>query len=85
MSINPKTLADQLRALADECEALTRQREADVTEMIKLRRQVSVLWDVAYEGLPRGDAFYCVVAERTGQTKEQAERYFLPDTKGEQR
>jgi hypothetical protein len=37
------------------------------------------LWDVAYEQLDRGEAFYALVKQRTGQTREQAERHFLPD------
>jgi hypothetical protein len=29
--------------------------------------------------LDRGEAFYALVKRRTGQTREQAERHFLPD------
>jgi hypothetical protein len=75
----PETLADQLRKLADKCQEMEFRREADALDIQMLRRQVAALWDVAYEGLPRGDAFYRVVLSKTGQTREQAERHFLPD------
>ena len=79
MNTEQKTLADQLRDLANKCHDMELRREADALEIQMLRRQVAALWDVAYEGLPRGDAFYRVVYQKTGQTRDQAEQHFPPD------
>jgi len=84
MSNDQRSPAQQLRELADKYHELDMRRVNDALAISMLRRQVSALWEVAYEGLPRGDAFYLVVEERTGQTRAQAERHFLPDnTEGE--
>jgi hypothetical protein len=74
-----KTLAEQLQTLALEVAEAEEHRAYASHEIHKLRGQVAVLWDVAYEQLDRGEAFYALVKQRTGQTREQAERHFLPD------
>jgi hypothetical protein len=63
---NNQTLVDALKGtidVAEEYEFIIRELRKDVT---KLRQQFSVMWDVAYEGLERGDDFYAVVEARTG-------------------
>ena len=75
---NP-TLAEQLQALALQVEEVEAHKDYAFAEIHKLRGEVSILWDVAYEGLERGAAYYALVQRRTGQPREQAERHFLPD------
>jgi hypothetical protein len=74
-----QTLAEQLQTLALEVAEAEEHRAYASHEIHKLRGHVAILWDVAYEQLDRGEAFYALVKQRTGQTREQAERYFLPD------
>lgn len=72
------SLTNQLRGLIAQCQEMDDQQAAIQADLAKLRHERDVLWEVAYEGLPRGKAFYNIVEARTGMTPEQAAAFFTP-------
>ena len=71
------TLSEQLQTLAELVKDMEDLRAENAQERRRLRQEVSILWEVAYDGIERGDAFYAVVQRRTGQPREQVEHHFL--------
>lgn len=61
-----QSLASQLQALVTKVAELEANKSDAAAEIRKLRRDVAILWEVAYEGLEPGKAFYDLVTRMTG-------------------
>lgn len=69
-------LVEKLKATIEEAEGVEAALSALRKDIHQLRHEFSVLWEVAYEGLARGDAFYEVVKRRTGKDRASVEPFF---------